>query len=222
MYEFHDTVDWGRIMGIIYWQEEAQAFRTATSMQAIALNTGLWEAYVSVGKKGREIFAQCARDEIDWSLDTVLAYATFEDTPPSKPAKTEPVASSSSSVYVPARGNDENTKVDAFVKWMKDVAAAVGQGSPLSYAYGDRRVLRDGTVAVSVSVCRGSSFLSRVSFVFHYHPGTKGAQVGSPEGSKWHFKPFDGADKRVRVADYQFGHLDQAMVRKVKDIARKR
>jgi len=36
-----------------------------------------------------------------------------------------------------------------------------------------------GTVAVSVTVRRGAAtYLSRVSFVFHYHPGAKGAQVG--------------------------------------------
>ena len=218
-------------MGVIYWQDGAQAFQTATSMQAIAVNAGLWEAYVSFGTKGREIFQQCAKDSFDWSLDTVLAYAAFEDSPQPKASKPQPkastpqpVAASSSGVRIRARGEDEDKNTGFFVQWMNDVTAAVKQDSSLSYVCGRRRVLPgDGTVAVSVTVRRGAAtYLSRVSFVFHYHPGAKGARVGSTAGSKWHFKPFDSARKFVRLEDHEFGLLDQTMVKAVKDTARNR
>lgn len=217
-------------MGVIYWQDGAQAFRTATSMQAIAVDAGLWEAYVSFGTKGREIFQQCAKDSFDWSLDTVLAYAAFEESPQPKASKPQPkatpqpVAASSGGVHIRGRGDAEDKKTGSFVQWMKDVTAAVKQDSSLSYVCGGRRVLPgDGTVAVSVTVRRGATnYLSRVSFVFHYHPGSKGARVGSTAGSKWHFKPYDGAKKYVRLEDNQFGLLDKTMVKTVKDTARNR
>lgn len=212
-------------MGVIYWQDSAEAFQIATSMQAIAVDAGLWEAYISFGTKGREIFQQCAKDSFDWSLDTVLAYAAFEDSPQPKasnpqPNKQQPAAAPSSGVHIRARGDDEDTKYESFFKWMNEVTAAVKQDSSLSYFRGGRRELKDGTVAVSVAVRRGAAFLRRVSFVFHYHPGAKGAQVGSTEGSKWHFKPFDGAKKWVRLVDHQFALLDQTMVKAVKETAR--
>ncbi len=215
-------------MGVIYWQDGAQSFQIATSMQAIAVDAGLWAAYVSFGTKGREIFQQCAKDSYDWSLDTVLAYAAFEDGPqpvasqPQPRATPQPVATPSSGVHIRARGDDEDKNTGPFIQWMKDVTAAVKQDSALSYVCGGRRVLQgDGTVAVSVAVRRGAkTFLSRVSFVFHYHPGSQGAQVGSTAGSKWHFKPFDGAKKFVRLEDHQFGLLDPTMVKTVKDTAR--
>jgi hypothetical protein len=217
-------------MGVIYWQDGAQTFQTATSMQAIAVNAGLWEAYVGFGTKGREIFQQCAKDSFDWSLDTVLAYAAFEDSPQPKASKPQPkasppqpVAASSSAVRIRARGNAEDTNPGPFVQWMKDVTAAVKQDSSLSYVCGKRRVLPgDGTVAVSVAVRRPAAYLRRVSFVFHYHPGAKGAQVGSTAGSKWHFKPFDGAKTFVRLEDHQFALLDQTMVKTVKNTARQK
>jgi hypothetical protein len=222
-------------MGIIYWQDEAEAACTANNMQAVALNAGLWAAYASCGQKGRAVFQQCALDSFEWSLDTVLAYAAYVDPPvhtatapaPIAPMATAPIpvaaVAAAPATFIRARGKDEDTNEGKFITWMRDVAAATNQDRSLAYQCGARRVLvGDGTVAVSVAVRRNAAFLQGVSFVFHYHPGAKGASVGGAEGSKWHFKPFDGAKKWVRVADHGFGHLDAAMVKRVKEIARGR
>lgn len=219
-------------MGIIYWQDESETACTANNMQAVAINAGLWAAYASCGQKGRAVFQQCALDSLEWSLDTVLAYAAYVDPPiptatapatiASMPTAPIPVAAPSAAPapFIRGRGKDEDTNEGKFITWMREVAAATNQDRSLSYQCGARRVLGDGTVAVSVAVRRNATFLQKVSFVFHYHPGSKGASVGGAGGSKWHFKPFDSANKSVRVADYGFSQLDAAMVKRVKEIAR--
>ncbi len=217
-------------MGITYWQDESEAASNAGNMQAVALNPGLWGAYASCGQKGRAVFQQCALDSFEWSLDTVLAYAAYVDTPPpavTAPAPTAPmpvapilVAAAAPATIVRAKGKDEDTNDGKFIAWMREHTAATKQDKSLSYAPGARRVLKDGTVAVSIGIRRNANFLPGASFVFHYHPGAKGASVGSAEGSKWHFKPFDGAKTWVRLADHAFGYLDAAMVKRVKEIAK--
>ncbi len=219
-------------MGIIYWQDESETACTANNMQAVAINAGLWAAYASCGQKGRAVFQQCALDHLDWSLDTVLAYAAYVDPPvptatapaPIAPMPTAPIPvaapAAAPATFIRGRGKDEDTKDGKFITWMHEVTAATNRDRSLSYQCGARRVLGDGTVAVSVAVRRNAAFLQGVSFVFHYHPGAKGATVGGAEGSKWHFKPFDGAKKWVRVADYGFSQLDAPMVKRVKEIAK--
>lgn len=215
-------------MGIIYWKEDGGAFHVATSMQAISVDANLWNAYIGFGSKGRDVFKQCAVEDHEWFVDTVIAYASFVEKPsstasaaPSSPPPAPPAAAAPAArVRVPQRGEKESSSDREFIAWMTAVSNAVRSDAGLSFEYGDKRVLRDGTVAVSVSVSRGGSFLRRVSFVFHYHPGSQGAGVGAAYGSKWHFKPYDGAPKWIRLPDYKFGDLHSAMVRKVKDIAR--
>ncbi len=180
-------------MGIIYWKEDGGASHVATSMQAVAVDASLWNAYIGFGPKGRDIFRQCAFEDHEWLFDTVIAYATFVERPPATPVQAPPPPAAPAAVappprvHVPQRGDEESSSDRKFIAWMIAVSNAVKSDAGLSYGCGDRRVLRDGTVAVSVGVQRGGRFLPRVSFVFHYHPGAQGARVGATEGSKWHF-----------------------------------
>ncbi len=204
-------------MGIIYWREEAEEAYVINSMQGIALEKQVWDDYIACQGKGREVFKQCAADSYDWSLSTVIAYAAYEDNPPPVvvirlPTPTPVVVT----VRVDSKTRKEETEAGAFKLWMYSVKAATDADRSLSYQYSKAYGLRDGTISVAVGVMRGDRFLPRVGFVFHYHPGSKGASVGSTAGSKWHFKPFDGASKWVRVEDYDFVKLDAGMVKEVK------
>ena len=223
-------------MGIHYWQDQSDSVQVARTMQAIAIDPDLWSAYAGCGQKGRAVFQQCAADEYDWMLDTVLAYAAYEENPPptvtppivmtpivTMPVMTPPKVTkiATPTVKVRARGKEEDTNGTSFSAWMLEIKAATDQDKALAYECGIRRALKKtGTVAVSVGIRRGAKFIPNASFVFHYHPGVSGATVGHGEGSKWHFKPYDGADKWVRVPEHHFGDLDAAMVKRVKDIAR--
>lgn len=217
-------------MGIIYWKDDGGAPHLATSMQAVAIDASLWNAYIGFGSKGRDIFRQCALEDHEWLFDTVIAYATFVERPPATPVQAPPPRARPAAaavappvrVHVPQRGKDEETSDAKFIAWMIAVSNAVKTDSALSFSCGKRRVLGDGTIAVSVSVERGGHFLPRVSFVFHYHLGAKGARVGATEGSKWHFKPYDGAKTWIRLPEYKFGDLDASMVKAVKAIAKGR
>jgi len=210
-------------MGIIYWREDMGDFVTARTMQDVAIERSLWDLYAAFGSPGREVFRSCAGEDHSWLLDTVLAYAAYMEnpTPPPRPVA-PPTSSTPARTFVRGRDKPEDTRQSDFAKWMGEVTLAVRGDKTLAYSIGDRRVLKDGTVAVSVAVHRGKHFLQKVSFVFHYHPGAQGARVGATAGSKWHFKPFDGAQKYVRVEEHDFGKLDADMVRKVKDVARRR
>ncbi|HEX7390732.1 MAG TPA: hypothetical protein VF286_11510, partial [Acidiphilium sp.] len=125
-------------------------------------------------------------------------------------------------VKIDARDTKEDTTANGFINWMFLVKAATDKDKSLSYSYGPGRILKDGTVAVSVSVKRGDRFMSKVSFIFHFHPGVKGPAAGHGYASKWHFKPFDGARKYVRLEAHAFNKLDSTMVKTVKEIARKK
>lgn len=214
-------------MGIIYWRADAEHAYMINNMQGIALETDVWEAYIACQSKGREVFKQCAADEYEWSFHTVIAYANYEDNPPLTPEIEPPPTVKSITVKpvtvkIDARGDNEDTNATDFKFWMFSVKAATDSDKSLSYVYGQRGIMNDGTVTVSVALKRGANFLKRVSFVFHYHPGSKGAVVGGAAGSKWHFKPFDKAKKWVRVEEYDFVKLDPTMVKNVKEIVKRK
>lgn len=209
-------------MSIIYWRESAEHAYLIEGMQGVALEESLWDAYLACGAKGREVFRQCAAEDHEWLYTTVIAYADYEDNPPPEIIAAPKVRQAPVTVKIDARTDNEDTDATAFGKWMLKVKEATDSDRSLSYHCGERKVMNDGTVTVRVAVRRGQAFLKRVSFVFHYHPGSKGATVGHGAGSKWHFKPYDYAKKWVRVEDHQFGALDGTMVKSVKDIARRK
>lgn len=212
-------------MGINFWKDDAEVVCVIRNMQSVAQDQSLWNAYMSCGDKGREVFKQCLADEFhDWSLNTVLVWANEVDTPSTPTPTPTPTVSTivpTPSVTVRGMGKPECTNASSFINWMTEQTGVVTKNKGFTYLYGKRRVLEgDGTVAVSVSIACNGTLINGTGFVFHYHPGAKGATVGSTEGSKWHFKPFDGAKKHVRADDSQFCKLDQVMVKRVKDIAR--
>lgn len=220
-------------MGIVYWKDDSEFVCVARNMQAVALDQGLWDAYLTCQDKGRAVFKECLADEFyDWSLGTVLTWAESVDNPTDgavtggEPTPTTGGTTGSRApttqtprVSVPTRSREAGTKYAAFYNWMVEQTGLVGQHSQFSYVYGGRRVLSDGTVAVSVSIARNGKVINHTDFVFHYHPGVKGATVGHGSASKWHFKPFDGAKKYVRMEDSQFSKLNEGMVKQVKSIA---
>ena len=207
-------------MSIVYWRESAQQAYHINSMQGIALEKDLWAAYISCGAKGREVFRQCAAEDHEWLYTTVIAYADYKDNPPPKIVPLPKVQKAPVTIRIESRTEKEDTNATSFTEWMLKVKVATDADRSLSYHCGERKVMKDGTVSVPVSVKRGDRFLRFVSFVFHYHPGSKGATVGHGGGSKWHFKPYDYAQKWVRIEDHQFSKLDGTMVKSVQDIAR--
>lgn len=218
-------------MSIVYWDENAQTFFLATSMQSVAIDPDLWKVYLACGEAGRRVFKECVTEDHEWSLDTVRAYAAEMDKPPEvtpppqttpPPQPVAPTQTRAPTVAIRARGKDEDTSASKFITWMYEHTGLVTGNPGLSYGFSGNYTLSDGTIGVSVSFKRnGTAIRGRgLSFVFHYHPGVKGASVGHGYASKWHFKPYDGAKKFVRLEDSQFASLDSAMVKRVKDIAR--
>jgi hypothetical protein len=218
-------------MSIVYWDDSAQDFFLATSMQAVAIDPDLWKVYLACGQEGRKVFQECIREDHEWSLDTVRAYAAEMDKPPvttpppqatPTPQPSAPTTPSPTVTAIRARGTGEDSSASKFIAWMYEHTGKVAGDPGLSYGFSNKYTLRDGTVGVSVSFNRaGRAIRGRgLSFVFHYHPGATGAKVGSVNASKWHFKPYDGAQKYVRLEDSQFASLNTAMVKRVKEIAR--
>lgn len=223
-------------MPIVYFQEASEAFVLATSMQTIAVDPGLWAAYMRCNSAGRDVFKKCASDPyLEWGIDTVIAWADFVDNPPpvALPAPPPPApvvqapphTATAPTPSIRARGTNEDKSAKEFYQWMVDHTKLVGADTGIGYLCGNKRELASNssevTIAVSVGFTRGAKPVGGkgLGFVFHYHPGVKGASVGHGAASKWHFKPYDGAPKFVRLTDSNFNLLNAAMVKRVKDIA---
>jgi hypothetical protein len=207
-------------MGIAYWKEGVELTSVLKNMQSIALDPNVWAIYIGCKDGGRAVFKQCvADDSCDWSLGTVEAWANEVDSPPPADVAPNP-APPVPKANVPAKGDNERKNQRDFVQWMITQSTLVKNESELSYRYGKKRELSDGTIAVTVTIARKGAAINNTDFVFHYHPGATGAAVGAPSASKWHFKPYDGAQKHVRLEDSDFSKLDTTMLKTVKNLAR--
>ncbi len=120
---------------------------------------------------------------------------------------------------LPARLRRDPT-VQQFTAWMKTQSALVALHPGLTFGYGKLQQFRDGTISQKVFIKRKGVAVSYTDFVFHYHPGVKGPKAGHGYASKWHFKPYDGADKFNRMASWQFKDLNVVMVAQVKQRVR--
>ena len=169
------------------------------SMQEAAKNIVVWTRYQQLTHVQRDAFRTAVALDIVVPLTRVLEMAAGPPVPVVLPPPPP-------TPYPEGIVGFQDSAAE-FLGWLQRQTALVSGSAGLSYRFGARYTLKDGTVSVPISILRDNAVAPQTKFVYHYHPGATGPSVGHGYASQGHFKPYDGAPKYIRVESHQFATL---------------
>jgi hypothetical protein len=167
---------------------------TAKNMQQVADNDRMLQFYNSLDPAQQESFKSALADEKTWTPAEFLKSVTARV---SNLPKAETPYPESIMPY--------NKDVGGFKGWLRRQALLIDDNpNGLAFVLGEAYELESSgnqarTISVPIHITRNKMKCAETEFVFHYHPGVGGPSVGQANASSGHFKPYDRAQKFIRM-----------------------
>lgn len=175
----------------VVWGKTSPAI-TASNMKQVAQDDKLWSFYQMLDPTQRESFKYALEARKTWSKEEFLKFVTAPV--PNLPPKETPY---------PEKIVKYTKDAESFKRWLKRQSELIDSSKGLEFQIGKAYELdsKKETRTISVPICllRDKLECKGTSFVFHYHPGVKGPDVGHANASAGHFKPFDKAQTMIRA-----------------------